>query len=80
MTRGTEGDDQLPETIKVHLINANGEVTAIGSLQTKTGEVRATIIKNWGNNRLTRGRGSVVPDPFVPSVPSRLTLRHCSFR
>ena len=39
MTRGTEGDEQLPETIKVRLIGANGEVTAIGSLQTKTGEV-----------------------------------------
>ena len=32
-------DEPLPETIKVRLIGANGEVTAIGSLQTKTGEV-----------------------------------------
>ena len=31
--------EQLPETIKVRLVSANGEVTAIGSLQTKTGEV-----------------------------------------
>lgn len=38
MTRGTEAE-QLPETIKVRLIGANGEVTSIGSLQTKTGEV-----------------------------------------
>ena len=38
MTRGAEAE-QLPETIKVRLIGANGEVTAIGSLQTKTGEV-----------------------------------------
>ena len=38
MTRGAEAE-QLPETIKVHLIGANGEVTSIGSLQTKTGEV-----------------------------------------
>ena len=32
-------DEELPETIKVRLIGANGEVTAIGTLQTKTGEV-----------------------------------------
>lgn len=32
-------DEQLPETIKVRLIGANGEVTGIGSLQTKTGEI-----------------------------------------
>ena len=38
MTRGAEAEP-LPETIKVRLIGANGEVTAIGSLQTKTGEV-----------------------------------------
>ena len=31
--------EPLPETIKVRLISANGEVTAIGSLLTKTGEV-----------------------------------------
>lgn len=34
------GDDELlPETIKVRLIGANGTVTGIGTLQTKTGEV-----------------------------------------
>ena len=38
MTRGAEAEP-LPETIKVRLIGANGEVTAIGSLQTNTGEV-----------------------------------------
>jgi hypothetical protein len=38
MTRGAEAE-QLPETIKVRLIGANGEVTGIGSLQTKTGEI-----------------------------------------
>lgn len=38
MIRGAEAE-QLPETIKVRLIGANGEVTSIGSLQTKTGEV-----------------------------------------
>ena len=38
MTRGAEAE-QLPETIKVRLIGANGEATSIGSLQTKTGEV-----------------------------------------
>ena len=37
MTRAAE--EELPETIKVRLIGADGEVTAIGSLQTKTGEV-----------------------------------------
>jgi hypothetical protein len=31
--------EELPETIKVRLISANGEVTAIGTLQTTTGEV-----------------------------------------
>lgn len=35
----TTSDDTLPETIGVRLISANGEVTAIGSLSTKTGEV-----------------------------------------
>ena len=39
MNRAASAGEQLPETIKVRLINANGEVTAIGSLQTKTGEV-----------------------------------------
>ena len=37
MTRAA--DEELPETIKVRLIGADGEVTGIGSLQTKTGEV-----------------------------------------
>ncbi len=32
-------DEPLPETIKVRLISANGEVTGIGSMSTKTGEV-----------------------------------------
>lgn len=32
-------DEQLPETITVRLISASGEVTAIGSISTKTGEV-----------------------------------------
>ena len=31
--------EQLPETIKVRLISANGEVDGIGTLQTNTGEV-----------------------------------------
>lgn len=31
--------EQLPETIKVRLVSANGEVMGIGTLQTKTGEV-----------------------------------------
>ena len=37
MTRAA--DEELPETIKVRLISADGEVTAIGSLSTVTGEV-----------------------------------------
>ena len=41
MTRAaaTTSDDTLPETIGVRLISANGEVTAIGTLHTRTGEV-----------------------------------------
>jgi hypothetical protein len=35
----TTSDDTLPETIGVRLISANGEVTAIGTLHTRTGEV-----------------------------------------
>ena len=35
----TTSDDTLPETIGVRLISTNGEVTAIGTLQTRTGEV-----------------------------------------
>ena len=35
----TTSDDTLPETIGVRLISANGEVTAIGTLYTRTGEV-----------------------------------------
>ena len=32
-------DEPLPETIKVRLISANGDMTGIGSMSTKTGEV-----------------------------------------
>ena len=39
MNRAAANDEPLPETIKVRLISANGEVTGIGTLQTKTGEV-----------------------------------------
>ena len=35
----TRAAGQLPETIKVRLVSVSGEVTAIGSLSTKTGEV-----------------------------------------
>ena len=35
----TTSDDTLPETIGVRLISANGEVTGIGTLHTRTGEV-----------------------------------------
>ena len=37
MTRAAA--EPLPETIGVRLISANGEVTAIGTLHTRTGEV-----------------------------------------
>ena len=33
------GADQLSETIKVRLVSASGEVNAIGTISTKTGEV-----------------------------------------
>ena len=36
MTRAAA--EPLPETIKVRLISANGEVTGIGTISTKTGE------------------------------------------
>lgn len=35
----TTSDDTLPETIGVRLISANGEVNAIGTISTRTGEV-----------------------------------------
>ena len=38
MTRSASGDD-LPATITVRLVSRNGETTAIGTLDTKTGEV-----------------------------------------
>jgi uncharacterized repeat protein (TIGR02543 family) len=38
MNRAT-AEEPLPETISVRLINANGEVNAIGTLHTETGEV-----------------------------------------
>ena len=44
MTRAAAADEPLPETIKVRLIGANGEVTAIGTLHTQTGEV---VLDGW---------------------------------
>ena len=38
MSRAT-ADEPLPETISVRLISANGDLNAIGTLHTKTGEV-----------------------------------------
>jgi hypothetical protein len=38
MTRSASGDD-LPATITVRLVNRKGETTAIGTLDTTTGEV-----------------------------------------
>ena len=39
MNRAASAGEQLPATIKVRLVNADGEVTAIGTMQTRTGEV-----------------------------------------
>ena len=39
MTRGAAATEELPQSITVKLISANGETTAIGTLDTKTGEV-----------------------------------------
>ena len=38
MTRGA-ADEELPQTITVRFIGANGEVTSIGTLNTQTGEI-----------------------------------------
>ena len=39
MNRVAAAEESLPETIKVRLIGANGDITAIGTLHTQTGEV-----------------------------------------
>ena len=39
LTRSTAADEELPQSITVKLVGANGETTAIGTLDTKTGEV-----------------------------------------
>ena len=39
LTRSAAADEELPQSITVKLISANGETTAIGTLDTKTGEV-----------------------------------------
>ena len=39
LTRGAAADEDVPQRITVKLISANGETTAIGTLDTKTGEV-----------------------------------------
>ena len=36
---GTRGDNDLPQTITVRFVGARGEVTAIGTLNTQTGEI-----------------------------------------
>ena len=36
--RAVSANEQLPETIKVRLVSANGDVNAIGTISTKTGE------------------------------------------
>ena len=39
LTRGAAATEELPQSITVKLVGANGETTAIGTLDTKTGEV-----------------------------------------
>ena len=39
MTRGAAADEELPQRITVKLVSASGETTAIGTLDTKKGEV-----------------------------------------
>lgn len=39
MTRGAAATEELPQSITVKLISASGETTAIGTLDTKTGEM-----------------------------------------
>ena len=39
LTRGAAATEELPQSITVKLISANGETTAIGTLDTKTGEM-----------------------------------------
>ena len=39
MTRGAAADEDVPQRITVKLVSASGETTAIGTLDTKTGEV-----------------------------------------
>ena len=39
MTRGAAADEELPQRITVKLVSASGETTAIGTLDTTTGEV-----------------------------------------
>jgi hypothetical protein len=39
MTRGAAADEELPQRITVKLISANGDVDAIGEIDTTTGEI-----------------------------------------
>jgi hypothetical protein len=39
MTRGAAADEEMPQRITVKLVSASGETTAIGTLDTKTGEM-----------------------------------------
>lgn len=53
MTRAAAAEEQLPETIKVRLIGANGDITAIGTLHTQTGEVELDGWYTLDGTRLT---------------------------
>jgi hypothetical protein len=39
LTRGAAADEEMPQRITVKLISASGEVTSIGEIDTKTGDV-----------------------------------------
>ena len=50
----TRADEDLPQTITVRFIGANGEVTAIGTLNTQTGEI---VTDGWYTLNGTRLNG-----------------------
>ena len=53
MNRTAAADEELPETISVRLVSANGELNAIGTLHTETGEVTLDGWYTLDGTRLT---------------------------
>ena len=65
-------DEELPETIKVRLIGANGDVMGIGSMSTKTGEVTLDN-EAWYSLDGRRIEGKpTVPGIYVRSTSGRI--------